>query len=884
MGMARASEAVGRLAGRAEAVPATLTASEPRRGAIALAALRELGLAAIPFVLFTAVLMGPVLWHLSTWLYGVSGDSQMTPAEIARRLQALQHGGIFAPLPELLGAPFPPYDPGALANPLWWYAAVPVALVLSPVGATNVLIFLSFVVTALATYAVLRYAGLAPAPSLVGATIFAFCPLHVAQAQEHAQLLDHFWFALEAGLLLALGRGARRGRVGAALGVCLGLAELDNPYLGYFALLLALAWLAVVVAWRLAHRQWPDAARLVGQGALAGAVLLALVVPTQLRPVLYLLAPGHPVLASSLPRGLADVTALSLRWWNFLLPFPENPLLGPLSRQTFAAHLNGATTTEQSVMPGYLALALAILGSSVALRRGKGRNVYAALAGVAIGVGVLAGLPPSLSLGGLALPTSTLALHVVFPEIRTVARSAWLIQLGVALLAALGVTLLLSRAATPWQRRAITAALLLGLALEYTNVPPWRSLHLLPAPGIEQWLASLPPAEAGIVVQYPIDAIDTAGNRTGKYAFYAYTLHHHPLFNGVAPASPADWLRHNLEDLWNPTTSQGWAALGVRTITVDAAYERTRFRNAGRRWPGDRAAPAGLAVRYRDPMALGYGVSAAPARIVAGVGPEFSDPELRADGREWRWLSAAGTIWLDNVSAAPATAVIWTQAHDNRVAHTLTWPGIAPIPVSPATDATAVALPITVAPGIHALPLSVSGPLLPLGGGAGAPLRSVQFRSLEPAAVRPLAARFIQAGQPRLTLTGASADACTVAPGGRVDLALLWTVAAPTDENQTVFVHLVNHAGALVAQADGLPVGGGVHTAALAPGTVLSDVHTVHLPADLPAGAYRVQVGLYAATTGARLPLAGGGDTVTLPDAVQVTARGAAGTPLPCGW
>jgi hypothetical protein len=60
-------------------------------------------------------------------------------------------------------------------------------------------------------------------------------------------------------------------------------------------------------------------------------------------------------------------------------------------------------------------------------------------------------------------------------------------------------------------------------------------------------------------------------------------------------------------------------------------------------------------------------------------------------------------------------------------------------------------------------------------------------------------------------------------------------------------------------------------TSVWAPGEVIIDPHVVVLPADLPAGQYRLLVGMYNLETLVRLPrLDGAGDAVDIPDAIEV--------------
>jgi hypothetical protein len=82
------------------------------------------------------------------------------------------------------------------------------------------------------------------------------------------------------------------------------------------------------------------------------------------------------------------------------------------------------------------------------------------------------------------------------------------------------------------------------------------------------------------------------------------------------------------------------------------------------------------------------------------------------------------------------------------------------------------------------------------------------------------------------------------------------------NEDYTVFIHLVDANGQLVAQMDGQPFQGRYPTSWWSPGELIVDRRSA--PAIAP-GKYRLLVGWYRLSDGSRLPLAdGGGDSVTL--------------------
>jgi hypothetical protein len=99
---------------------------------------------------------------------------------------------------------------------------------------------------------------------------------------------------------------------------------------------------------------------------------------------------------------------------------------------------------------------------------------------------------------------------------------------------------------------------------------------------------------------------------------------------------------------------------------------------------------------------------------------------------------------------------------------------------------------------------------------------------------------------------------------------LYWEAKTRPTRDYTVFVHLLNSSGKMVAQADGQPLEGRYPTDLWAAPEKLADRHSLRLPADLAPGDYRLRIGLYALADGHRVPVLNGAsdqgdDGVTLP-------------------
>jgi len=94
-----------------------------------------------------------------------------------------------------------------------------------------------------------------------------------------------------------------------------------------------------------------------------------------------------------------------------------------------------------------------------------------------------------------------------------------------------------------------------------------------------------------------------------------------------------------------------------------------------------------------------------------------------------------------------------------------------------------------------------------------------------------------------------------VTAGADLPVTLYWRVTGIADTDLTVFVHLVDEDERVWAQSDARPMQGDAPTLTWLPGELIADTHTLVLPADMPAGAYRLYVGLYDAFQGERIAL-----------------------------
>lgn len=174
-----------------------------------------------------------------------------------------------------------------------------------------------------------------------------------------------------------------------------------------------------------------------------------------------------------------------------------------------------------------------------------------------------------------------------------------------------------------------------------------------------------------------------------------------------------------------------------------------------------------------------------------------------------------------------------------------------------------LSLPEALAVGVYPLTLElfspVGGALQPLAGPTGAAaqkltLATVKVAPLQAAARLAPVARF----GPSIGLAGPlrpERPILSAQAGATISVPLRWLATGRPAGDYTMFVHLLDARGTLVAQADGPPVEGRYPTSAWDQGELIDDTRQLTLPADLPPGRYTIQVGWYLLATGARLPV-----------------------------
>ncbi len=378
----------------------------------------------------------PIVLHPSQMVYG---------REIVGR-----HPEVHAAIAEIAGEPAT-----ALQPPLTMATGRMLATVVGPIAALNLVVLLSFPLSAMCAYALARFLTASHGAALVAGLVFAFAPTRLAQAAYHPYLVQTHWLPLYFLCLVALVDRVTAFRIVATVvtGLALLLSNYDLAYIG--AVMTPIVLLSFWVIRPDADRNlWP----LVWPLAVAGLVIGAgVALVANARPdVLHASADAFPI---------DDIGFYRARWWAYFTPSVNNPFFGQMAERVFGRAGVNLELVELQVFLGYAFVALAAGAVIVAIwhwRRLESRAIIA-VAAIGLAAAIISVGPASGSCGSLTMAPGCLAFRVL-PVFRTYARFAIVVNLAVAIAAGAGAMWLAKQSAAG---RAIATALLIVGAIEF---------------------------------------------------------------------------------------------------------------------------------------------------------------------------------------------------------------------------------------------------------------------------------------------------------------------------------------------------------------------------------------------------------------------------------
>jgi hypothetical protein len=769
---------------------------------------------------------------------------------------------------------------------------VPFLLFLSPVATYNVVFLLTFFLSGLSAYALCAYLTQNRWAGLLGGIVYAFFPGRMAHALAgHLELIATYLFPL---YLLLLIRTARKPKAAIAVlcGLTLGASLLVQPlFIPFLLVPFTAAWLlceVFLLKHKIERRAWI---------ALAGALALGVAIAAPFFwPVLSQQAAGQ----AAYLEGIGTVS-FSADLLGIVAPSPLNPVLaglGIVPPYVQRVAPDDWRIAELLTYAGLAPLALGIL--SVV----KQRRRVAAWTLVAIVAAVLS-LGPVLKVNGeivsfaiedvggsteviVALPYALLAKAPLLSLNRAPARINATLMLALAVLSAHGLAWLLERVRHRWQV-ALAGALCAFTLVELCVVWPFPTMPIRTPAYLAEIADS---ANEGAVLNLPI-----AAGHVKQLSIFQQTIHEQPVFDSWfqrdLPVFPnvADFLDGLLipeteEDIV-PTPAVGQRAAVARAEGAGYVFLHTPY-------VGDPEAKMQLLEAEFGPprsteqdIAI-YEVAPGPTTVddLVCVVPNSDWRSVERGwhsveewaGRPARWMAASAELYVYSPDRREGALQFRALpfAAPQRLQIEVNQEPLAPLVIGDWITYTAPG--VVLQPGLNQISLQIlDGCTIYVGdprcggvtrGVAGEDAGCSRYIQGE----RCLSVLFqdvrfvdgVSVGQPldvdlgdQIRLLGYN----LILPPLRgelegvksLSLTLYWQALRPPKDDYTIFAHVLDSEGDLVAQHDAPPLDGLYPTSAW----IVGDVFTQRIELEIPPGEYDLVVGMYTYPDIVRLPVAG---------------------------
>lgn len=272
-------------------------------------------------------------------------------------------------------------------------------------------------------------------------------------------------------------------------------------------------------------------------------------------------------------RSMTDLNAFSARPWEYVVPFALNPIFGKHTYSFLEQRIHGSNFTEQSIFLGFIPMVLAFC-AVVQWSSRKKRNradqfnkavlvtpIFAWIAFIA----VLFSFPPLFSIFGYNVRLPSFFTLKFLPMFRAYARFSVIVLLAVAVLAGIGLTWILEKTRN-WRQGysfLLISVIILLIAAEFTNIPPFAVADVSGSPPEYNWLAKQP--GDFIIAEYPLVPYDFVEH--SEYLFYQ-RIHKKRLINGAVGDIRAEEFRQKVLDISNADTPKILSQKKVKYVVV----------------------------------------------------------------------------------------------------------------------------------------------------------------------------------------------------------------------------------------------------------------------------------------------------------------------------
>lgn len=504
------------------------------------------------------LLTWPLLLNLDTSLFGDYGDTRGGVWWI----WAKTNGFLNSPINNLIAAPYGTPNTQGFSEPILEYFSLALAHLTNEVAAYNLFALFSWSLTAFATYYFIWKILGKHFPALICGAIFGFCPGAVMQATAgHSAFSFNVFIPVLLGALIFY-KSQRTYISLIFVATAFSLITLTSLYFGYFAIYIVIYF----VVYDLLSSKKEVWGRIFKNCLLGGLFAAIFILPFEYKEVVHqFTSTAENLKAAGQMRDFNELNVYSSRYWDFITPSIDHPVLGKYFIHFTQSHLHESNVFEQTLYLGLVPIGLFVVGLMlVTLGKfdAKLRMYYLFFAFGALWMYFLT-LPPQISIGTVQIPTISYFAYKIAPMFRVYARFGILVNFFVACSVSV-VLVYLYQHLNRVRYYILLSVLLPVLVFECWSIPNNFALPINKPPEVYSWLSQQP--GDFIVAEYPMMNSDEASFNT--YLFWQ-RIHKKKLINGATRNNEKAWsLFEKVQNLASSQTPELLKSVGVKYVIV----------------------------------------------------------------------------------------------------------------------------------------------------------------------------------------------------------------------------------------------------------------------------------------------------------------------------
>lgn len=438
----------------------------------------------------------------------------------------------------------------------------------------NIFVLSSFILTGLSGFLLIKKISRNTIVALFGSLILLLLPFRITQTFQHLNFADISGILFFIYFLITAKENPCFKNIFLS-GLFFTLTTLWNYQYGFFSAMILLTFLIISLIEYLAFRKIKNKTnfRVVINSLLVTALFAVIIGLFNYQVIKDLIALQSNQPAKVLPiRDVNEINYYSAKWFYYLLPSPDNPLLSRFTQNKYDVIVEelGTNRTEQVNYLGIVPLLFVLYYLWQFVKNKTETNFirYPDVAYLFIFLAIFSlilSFSEQWNLWGLKIDSPAKFLFQYLPFFRVYNRFGLLVGISVAILASMGLSLVLERIKKPVLQTLflVTCALLL-----VTELLVWPNQRLMavnyPAmPKIYQILAQ---QSKGILAEYPY----LSNNQPKGYSYLLWQRYHQMpmIYNMESNDSTKNSFRKQVLDIANPLTWEKLNNMGVKYVII----------------------------------------------------------------------------------------------------------------------------------------------------------------------------------------------------------------------------------------------------------------------------------------------------------------------------